>query len=57
MRLDELDNKLYLGDGVYIGTDQRGLTWLYTYNGITVTNEIALEPEVIEAFKLWLQHK
>lgn len=37
--------KLYLGDGAFLSTDGFSL-WLTTENGIDVTNQIALEPEV-----------
>lgn len=35
----------YLGDAVYASFDGYQI-WLYTTNGIYVTNKIALEPEV-----------
>ena len=41
-------NKAYLGDGVYIAFDGYTLK-LTTENGISVTNEICLEPEVYAA--------
>ena len=42
---------VYLGDGVYIQEYSHGWgKWLYTYNGMTVTNEIFLEPEVLIKF-------
>lgn len=47
-----LSDKVYLGDGVYAGHDGYHV-WLYTYNGITVTNKIALEPTVLNAFDKW----
>lgn len=39
-------NKEYLGDGVYIEPWSQGLK-LTTDNGIEVTNEIFLEPEIV----------
>jgi hypothetical protein len=47
-------NKQYLGDGVYVDIDERGLL-LTTENGIEVTNTIVLEPEVWEALQRYLQ--
>lgn len=41
--------KTYLGDGVYIDATPDGLVALSTENGISVTNVIYLEPEVIAA--------
>jgi hypothetical protein len=40
-------NKTYLGDAVYAEVDE-GRLRLTTENGISVTNEIYLEPEVYE---------
>lgn len=40
--------KVYLGDGVYVATDDYGLV-LTTENGIEATNTIYLEPEVYAA--------
>jgi hypothetical protein len=40
--------KTYLGDAVYAEV-RDGMIWLTTENGISVTNEIALEVEVFEA--------
>ena len=39
----------YLGDGVYLEHDGY-LIRLYTCDGILVTSEVYLEPEVLEAF-------
>ena len=48
-------NKVYLGDGVYVSFD--GFTiWLTTEDGYRATNTIAIEPEVLGNFELWL-HK
>jgi hypothetical protein len=38
----------YLGDGVYAEDDAYCQIRLYTSNGITVTNEIFLEPQAID---------
>lgn len=41
--------KFYLGDGVYVEPDERGLV-LTTEDGLGATNTIVLEPEVLGAF-------
>ena len=46
--------RIYLGDGVYAVHDGFALT-LTTENGIRVTNEIVLEPEVVVALLAWIQ--
>lgn len=46
-------NKDYLGDGVYVSKEKFGVT-LTTEDGISVTNKILLEPDVLEAFQMWL---
>ena len=45
--------KIYLGDGVY-ADEQSGNLVLTTENGISVTNEIVLEPEVVSALQRFL---
>lgn len=43
----------YLGDGAYIDYDGYQI-WVTTTNGISITNEIAFEPEVMEnLIKYW----
>lgn len=42
-------NETYIGDGVYCTFDGFHF-WLYTSNGIEITNKIALEPEVLSNF-------
>ncbi len=39
--------KQYLGDGAYVHYDGWQI-WVTTTNGISTTNEIAFEPEVME---------
>lgn len=48
----ELLEQMYLGDGVYVGVEQN-MIWLYTSDGYEVTNKIALEPIVLEAFNIY----
>lgn len=46
--------KTYLGDGVYAWFD--GFNYvLQTSDGIRVTNEIVMEPEVVHAFMVFKQ--
>ncbi len=47
-------NKEYLGDAVYVEIDQFDCIVLTTSNGITDTNRIVFEPEVLTAFKHYL---
>lgn len=52
----DLTNLTYLGDGVYAGYDGRdGSLWVYTWNGIAATNQICLEPEVLNALCKYLK--
>lgn len=44
----------YLGDGLYADHDGHMIR-LFTYDGITVKNEVFLEIEVIENFKKFIQ--
>jgi hypothetical protein len=43
---DTMEKKRYIGDGVYVARAAYGF-WLTTEDGISVTNEIFLEPEVL----------
>ncbi len=47
-------SKRYLGDGVYVDIDERGIV-LTTEDGIRATNTIVLEPEVIAALEQYLK--
>lgn len=49
-RSENLLDRRYLGDGVYVGHDGYHV-WLTTEDGIRTTNEIALEPAVM--LMLW----
>jgi hypothetical protein len=52
MNPDQLKKRFYLGDGVYIGHDGYRV-WLYTDNGVEVTNQIAFDPIVLaQLYKL-----
>lgn len=46
---ETLIERRYLGDAVYADFDGYHI-WLRTSNGISITNEIGLEPTVLEAF-------
>lgn len=48
--------KEYLGDGVYAEIPYPGTIILTTEDGISATNEIVLEPEVISAFETFIRH-
>jgi len=48
MTTDNLQDKDYLGDSVYVGHDQYHIV-LYLDNGLGSFNEIALEPNVLDA--------
>lgn len=54
LELTALDNALYIGDGVYVGSDGMHV-WLCTSNGLAVTNAVALDAEVLKSFRQWLQ--
>lgn len=47
--------KVYLGDGVYGCVDDCLGVVLTTENGISVTNRIVLEPEVLRNFQEWVR--
>jgi hypothetical protein len=49
-------DKQYLGDGVYVGVSGLGLV-LTTENGISVTNKIVLEPEVLHGLMKYLERR
>lgn len=44
----------YLGDGLYASFDGY-MVRLYASNGMQVTNEVWLEPEVLESFKIFMK--
>lgn len=46
--------KVYLGDGVYVTFDGWSIV-LTTENGVSITNTIFLEPEVIDALLAYMQ--
>jgi hypothetical protein len=48
-------SKSYLGDGVYIEFGDYGIV-LTTEDGISVTNRIVLEPEVLDALIAFVEH-
>lgn len=48
------DFEVYLGDGAYVRVEA-GMVCLYTTNGIRRTNEIFLEPAVLQNFEEWLK--
>jgi hypothetical protein len=44
----------YLGDGAYVRWDQFGVLVLFTTDGVRITNQIFLEPEVLDALQAYL---
>lgn len=44
----------YLGDGLYVRDDGFHV-WFYTHNGVSATNEVALDPYVLDQFIAWLE--
>ena len=54
LELTKLQGALYIGDGVYVGSDGMHV-WLCTSNGVAVTNAVALDDQVLEAFCKWLK--
>lgn len=49
-----MSNKTYLGDGVYAQWRENDIK-LTAENGYTTTDEIILEPEVLEALLMWIE--
>lgn len=47
-------NKVYLGDGVYAAFDGWNIV-LTTENGISTTNTIFIEPEVLRSFNKYVE--
>lgn len=43
----------YMGDGAYAYMNEARQVVLYTSNGVEETNEVVLEPEVLEMFLNW----
>ena len=46
--------KTYLGDGVYVTVSDDWFVVLTTENGVSTTNRIYMEPDVVLAFEVWL---
>jgi hypothetical protein len=44
----------YLGDGCYVKLHESGQVVLFTTDGISTTNSVFLEPEVLRSFKEWI---
>ncbi len=45
----------YLGDGAYVYWSVSGNVVLYTSDGVTETNRVELEVEVLNSFETWLE--
>jgi len=50
-----MENKTYLGDGVYAQIDDAGQVVLTTEDGLRATNTIYLEPAVLDALLTYLR--
>lgn len=50
-----MNEKQYLGDGVYIQVKEYGEIWLTTEDGVSVTNTIVLDSHVIQALVIFLK--
>ena len=48
--MDGLESRTYLGDGAYAGFDGYQI-WVYTFDGLGTTNQVALEPSVFKALQ------
>lgn len=49
-----MSDKLYIGDSVYVEKDDFNGIILTTENGISTSNSIVLEPEVINSLLMYL---
>lgn len=47
MKMGEFVNVEYMGDSVYIGIDDIGRLFIFTYNGIAPENKICLEDDTL----------
>lgn len=50
------DAPTYLGDGLYVDYDGWQVR-LFAHNGVSATNEVFLDPDVLEAFLRFAQTK
>lgn len=46
-KIGEYVNVEYMGDSVYIGIDDIGRLWIFTYNGIVPENKICLDDDTL----------
>lgn len=52
----EIPGATYLGDGLYATKDPNwGQVELFAHNGLTKTNRVFLDPEVLVRFLAWLK--
>ena len=56
LRVKKNSEPEYLGDGVYIKRSESCANdiVLYTFDGLTVKNEIYIEPEVFQSMMRWI---
>jgi hypothetical protein len=50
------NDQAYLGDGLYVDHDGYQVR-LYASDGISVTNEVFLDPRTLESFLIWVESK
>lgn len=50
-----MEDTEYLGDGLYVRLESNNQVVIFSSNGIQTTNIVYLDPEVLGAFKKWLQ--
>ncbi|AER47529.1 hypothetical protein CL96_gp103 [Mycobacterium phage Firecracker] len=48
--MPEVLGATYLGDGLYVTRDSWGQIELFAYNGLTKTDRVFLEPDVLARF-------
>lgn len=49
-----MEKQIYLGDGAYARVEDWGDVTLYTSDGLNTTNQVVLEPHLLENFLRWV---
>lgn len=52
--MPKVNEDYYLGDGLYARLDPSRQIEIYSSNGMSKTNVVYMEPEVLRAFLVWL---
>lgn len=47
IKIENYSDVMYLGNSIYVGKDNIGRIWIFTYDGKTIRNEICLEDYVL----------